>query len=117
MTTTTVASSISGLSDSTPRFQTGSFTADGNDTIINVGFAPRMVKIYNMTDAITWEWCEGMAATITLKTLAAGTQTADTNSAIVCATLTNILSGTPAVKLLAAQAVPNTKLIVWAVWG
>jgi hypothetical protein len=36
------------------------------------------VKVINMTDVIVWEWHRGMAATNTLKTVAAGTTTVDT---------------------------------------
>jgi len=53
------------------------------DTTFNFGFKPRLVQVINLTDRITEEWYEGMAATNTLLTVAAGTRTIDTNSLIV----------------------------------
>lgn len=40
-----------------------------------VGFQPRKVVWVNLTDRITVEWFEGMAANSCLKTVAAGTRT------------------------------------------
>ena len=62
------------------------FTTDAvaaADTVFNFGFKPRMVQFINLTDRITEEWFEGMAATNVLHTVAAGTRTIDTNSLIV----------------------------------
>jgi len=56
---------------------------DGTALNVNLGFNPRYVSIINVTDQITYEWYMGMAATQTLKTVAAGTRTLDTTSAIV----------------------------------
>ena len=49
---------------------------------ITVGFYPRYIRVINLTDRIEYEWIKGMAATQTLKTVAAGTRTLDTNSEI-----------------------------------
>lgn len=51
--------------------------------VATIGFKPRYVKFVNLTDRTIFEFFEGMAATHTLKTVAAGTVTDDTNSAIV----------------------------------
>jgi len=61
----------------------GYFTSTGNATQVNVGFKPTRVKVVNTTDVIEWEWKLGMLATHTLKTVAAGTVTDDTSSAIL----------------------------------
>lgn len=61
----------------------GSFTGAGEDVDINCGFVPRYVKFINLTDRTIHEWTYDMAATHTLKTVAAGTITDDTTSAIV----------------------------------
>jgi len=61
----------------------GSFTSDNTAVNVNTGFKPRYVKVINLTDKIVWEWTYDMAATHTLKTVAAGTITDDTTSAIV----------------------------------
>lgn len=53
------------------------------DTTFSFGFKPRLVQVVNLTDRITDEWYEGMAATAVLHTVAAGTRTLDTNSLIV----------------------------------
>ena len=53
------------------------------DTTFNFGFKPRYVQFVNLTDRITEEWFEGIAATNVLHTVAAGTRTIDTNSLIV----------------------------------
>lgn len=62
------------------------FTTDAvaaADTTFNFGFKPRAVEFVNLTDRITEEWFEGMAATNVLHTIAAGTRTLDANSLIV----------------------------------
>ena len=62
------------------------FTTDAvaaADTTFNFGFKPRLVKFVNLTDRITEEWFEGMAAGNVLHTVAAGTRTIDANSLIV----------------------------------
>ena len=48
-----------------------------------VGFTPSYVRYVNLTTRVEFEWYSGMAATYTLKTVAAGTRTADTGSGIV----------------------------------
>lgn len=64
-------------------FANGNYTGDGSGSIeVFLGFTPRFVKIYDVTDATTWEWCEGMPATDTIKTVTAGTMTVDTNTVV-----------------------------------
>lgn len=62
---------------------TGSFTGDGTVTTVSLGFKPRRVELINVTDRISQIWQEGMAATTTLNTDAAGARTANTSSLIV----------------------------------
>jgi hypothetical protein len=62
---------------------TGSFTGAGAEVDVELGFTPRYIKIMNMTDATTYEFCEGMADTQTMKTVTGGAMTVDTNSIIV----------------------------------
>jgi hypothetical protein len=52
------------------------------DQVHNFGFVPRYVKFVNITDRITLEWYEGMAANSAIRTVAAGTQTLDVASGI-----------------------------------
>jgi hypothetical protein len=45
-----------------------------------VGFTPRYIKFTNLTDRVSIEWFEGMAANTCLKTAAGGTQTLETSN-------------------------------------
>ena len=47
-----------------------------------VGFTPRYVKFVNLTDRITDEWYEGMAADSAIETAAAGSMTLETAGGI-----------------------------------
>lgn len=47
-----------------------------------IGFKPRYVCFENITDRIKYEWYEGMASTDYIKTVAAGTRTLGTDSAL-----------------------------------
>lgn len=52
-------------------------------TRIATGFDARYVCIENVTDRIKLEWYKGMAANTWIKTVAAGTRTLDTTSAML----------------------------------
>lgn len=52
------------------------------DTTFQLGFLPRVVRFVNLTDRISLEWAEGMAANSALRTVAAGTRTLDVSSGI-----------------------------------
>ncbi len=45
-----------------------------------LGFVPRYIKVENVTDRISAEWYEGMAADTCIKTAAAGTKTLETTN-------------------------------------
>jgi hypothetical protein len=47
-----------------------------------VGFVPRVVRFRNVTDRISDEWYEGMAAASSIHTVAAGTVTLETTNGI-----------------------------------
>lgn len=64
-------------------FETDSATAANTDFAL--GFKPRYVKFVNLTDRITDEWWEGMAADNALHTVAAGTRTLATSGGITVA--------------------------------
>ena len=60
------ATGISALDQSggITNFANGFYTGDGSGSInVNLGFTPRYVKVWNITDDNAWEWCEGMPAT------------------------------------------------------
>lgn len=69
--------------DGVLRYADGTHTGDATATVVTLGFTPRQVVVYNLTDAIKWEKLGGMSSTQTIKTVTAGTQTTDTTSAIV----------------------------------
>jgi hypothetical protein len=49
---------------------------------VTVGFTPRYVLCLNQTTRVQFEWFEGMTAAHALKTVAAGTRTAETSGGI-----------------------------------
>lgn len=79
--TSTINASNGVLNRTVQAFTTDAVAAA--DTTFNFGFKPRLVQFVNLTDRITEEWFEGMAATNVLHTVAAGTRTIDANSLIV----------------------------------
>lgn len=79
--TSTINASNGVLNRTIQAFTTDAVAAA--DTTFNFGFKPRLVQLINLTDRITEEWFEGMAATNVLHTVAAGTRTIDANSLIV----------------------------------
>jgi hypothetical protein len=90
----------------------GYFTGSGNNVQISAGEAVQEVEIFNVTDNVWWVWRRGLPATNTIKTVAAGTQTLDTTSAIVVTTVEG-----KSVIVLAAAAVPSAKLILYKIVG
>lgn len=58
------------------------------------GFLPRVVRIHNLTDRISDEWFEGMAAASSLHSVAAGTRTLETTNGITVGEVTETLSDT-----------------------
>ena len=91
----------------------GYFTSDGNNVQIPAGFLAQEVEIFDVTDNTSWVWKRGLPATNTIKTVAAGTRTIDTTSAIVVA---STLQGTSSV-LVPAAVVSSAKLILYKITG
>lgn len=87
---------------------TGSFTGDGTTTTVTLGFTPRIVRVINVTDRLSDEVYEGMAASNTLHTVAAGTRTLDTGGHVV------ITDGGFTVH---ADAAISAKVICWEAFG
>ncbi len=52
------------------------------DTTFNVGFKPRIVRFYNITDSISYEWFDGMADASAQKTVLAGTRSLNTTEGV-----------------------------------
>lgn len=87
---------------------TGGFTGAGAIVEVNLGFTPRVVEIFNATDAMQWKKTHNMPANTSIKTVTAGTQTADTTTAITIDT-----DGFSVSAALAASA----KVITWVAYG
>jgi hypothetical protein len=104
MATDTATSIAGGVAN----FSSGSITSDNTAVTVNLGFAPRWVKVINSTDVIVWEKIEGMAAANSVKTVTAGTTTIDTGSAILLDSNGFVISST---------AAGNAKAISWVALG
>ena len=66
-------------------FATGYVVTDAGaaaDTTFTCGFVPRLVRFRNVTDRISDEWYEGMAAASSIHTVAAGTVTLEVTNGI-----------------------------------
>lgn len=83
---TTYTQSNASQKEAAPAFAAGRITygADSitatDHTLQTLGFTPRYVRFWNVTDRICVEWFEGMAANSCLKTAANGTQTLEITS-------------------------------------
>jgi len=93
----------------------GSVTTDAGaaaDTTIQLGFMPRVVRWVNLTDRISLEWYQDMAANSAVRTVAAGTRTLDVASGVTVngssGTATNANSFT--IKL---ADIPASKSFAW----
>lgn len=63
------------MSGSFAKVVASKFTGSGADRKIVLGFQPKKVEIYNVTDFISYNKTELMATNKSIKTAAAGTQT------------------------------------------
>jgi len=95
-------------------FAHGTFTGAGLVAEINCGFRPRYVKLINITDRIVDERVSGMTVGNTLHTVAAGTMTEATASAIVLKG-----GGTDAYRgfEVAAATAISAKVFHWVAFG
>lgn len=75
---------------------------------ITLGFDPRYIRVVNLTTRVEYEWYKDMAATHTLKTVANGTRTDDTGSAIVVTTSTNQTPNADDLSVVAGAAYQST---------
>jgi hypothetical protein len=65
----------------TGRITFGADSITAADYVVQTcGFVPRYIKVENVTDRISVEWYEGMAADTCVKTAAAGTKTLETTN-------------------------------------
>jgi hypothetical protein len=83
---TTYTQSNASQKQDAPAFAAGRITFGADsitaaDYVVQAtGFTPRYIKVENVTDRISVEWYEGMAADTCIKTAAAGTKTLETTN-------------------------------------
>jgi hypothetical protein len=58
-----------------------------------VGFKPRVVRFHNVTDRISDEWLEGMAAASSVHSVATGVRTLETTNGITVGEVTDSSTG------------------------
>lgn len=83
------------------------------DTTIQLGFVPRVVRFYNVTDRTIEEWFEGMAAFSSVHHVAAGTITLETTNGISVAAGPGS-AGSFTVK---AATIPASKTFAWEAYA
>ena len=68
---------------------TGKLDSDASAAafVVSLGFVPRLFKMVNLTDRITYEWAAGMTNPGALKTVAAGTRTLETTEGFTVGTV------------------------------
>jgi hypothetical protein len=106
--TTNSVSQTAGISNHATGFVVSDSGAAAASTF-NVGFVPRVVRFYNVTDRIIDEWFEGMAAASSVHHVAAGTITLETTNGITVNS-----NGTFTVT---AVTVPASKTFAWEAIG
>lgn len=90
-----------------------------------VGFKPRVVRFHNLTDRISDEWLEGMAAASSLHSVATGVRTLETTNGItvgeVTVAVTNSLGVTSNVTgwgfTVTATTMVASKVFAWEAIG
>lgn len=77
---------------------------------ISCGFVPRIFRIHNITDRISYEWYSGMTNPGAVKTVAAGTRTLETTEG---PTFGTVAAGTADQVSVPASIILASKTFVW----
>jgi hypothetical protein len=77
---------------------------------LNVGFLPRVFRVVNITDRITYEWYTGMTNPGAVKTAAAGTRTLETTEGV---TMGTAALGTGGQVTIPATIILASKTFAW----
>lgn len=88
--------SVTRQSDGIVNQATGSFVSDGTPVTISLGFTAQHVVLINETDLVRFERLANQPAANSIKTVAAGTMTLDTTTAIAVAGNTITISAAAA---------------------
>lgn len=93
-------------------------SATATATSFVVGFLPRVVRFHNVTDRISDEWIQGMAAASSIHTVAAGTRTLETTNGITVGEVTDSATGAvgKGFTVTAATAIAS-KVFAWEAVG
>lgn len=81
---------------------------------LSIGFIPRMFRIHNVTDRISYEWYTGMTNPGAVKTAAAGTRTLETTEG---PTIGTVAAGTDGTVSVPATIILASKTFVWEALG
>lgn len=81
---------------------------------LSLGFDPRMFRIHNVTDRISYEWYNGMTNPGAVKTAAAGTRTLETTEG---PTVGTAAAGTLGQVTVPATIILASKTFVWEALG
>lgn len=77
---------------------------------LSLGFVPRMFRIHNVTDRISYEWYTGMTNPGAVKTAAAGTRTLETTEG---PTVGTAAAGTDGTVTIPSTIILASKTFVW----
>lgn len=77
---------------------------------LSLGFIPRVFRIHNVTDRISYEWYTGMTNPGAVKTAAAGTRTLETTEG---PTIGTVAAGTDTTVTVPATIILASKTFVW----
>lgn len=97
MTAQVLTTNTQSTVDGVPNHAVGRVVSDGGvaeTQTFTVGFTPRVVRWHNLTDRISDEWFEGMAADSALETAANGTRTLETSGGVTVSTGTFAVDST-----------------------
>lgn len=102
-----------GVSSGVANHTTGHLVNDAGGAVavsLSIGFIPRIFRIHNVTDRISYEWYNGMTNPGAVKTVAAGTRTLETTEGPTIGTVALTTDGTVSVP---ATIILASKTFVW----
>lgn len=102
-----------GVSSGVVNHSTGHLVNDAGGAVVatlSLGFVPRVFRIHNVTDRISYEWYNGMTNPGAVKTVAAGTRTLETTEGPTIGTVT---AGTDTTVSVPASIILASKTFVW----
>ncbi len=116
----TLTTNTQANTDGVPNFASGKWVSDAGSNAVNMtftlGFTPRFVRFFNVTDILMHEWYDGMAADYALLTTGStGAVTVLSSNAITVNDGTNATTGRGFT--VNAALVPASKTGYWIAHG